>query len=99
MTNTRPQPTSSRVLDTPPDRELVLRSTGVEPWRAGISAWSGLALRNLGFFRAAFAWSIACFTILVTGAAVTASALFLVVGVFLCIGFVHVLRWTTSIDC
>ena len=39
-----------------------------------------------------------CFTILVTGAAVTASLLFLVIGVFVWIGFVHVLRWTTWID-
>ncbi|MFZ1114551.1 MAG: sensor domain-containing protein [Propionibacteriaceae bacterium] len=45
-----------------------------------------------------FAWSIAGFTILVTGAAVTGSLLFLVVGVFVWIGFVHVLRWTTSVD-
>ena len=44
------------------------------------------------------AWSIAAFTILVTGAAVTASLLFLVVGVFVWIGFVHVLRWTTWVD-
>src|SRR4051812_37806621 len=42
--------------------------------------------------------SIAGFTILVTGAAVTASLLFLVVGVFVWMGFVHVPRWTTWID-
>jgi hypothetical protein len=45
-----------------------------------------------------FAWSIAGFTILVTSAAVTGSLLFLVVGVFVWIGFVHVLRWTTWVD-
>jgi Flp pilus assembly protein TadB len=39
-------------------------------------------------------WSIACFTILVTVVAVTAPLLFLIVGVFVWIGFVHVLRCT-----
>ena len=66
--------------------------------RRRIRAWTGAALRDVVYCGAVLAWSIAGFTILVTGAAVTASLLFLVVGVFVWIGFVHVLRWTTWID-
>jgi hypothetical protein len=43
-------------------------------------------------------WSIAGFTILVSGVSVTASLLFLLVGVFVWIGFAYVLRWTTWVD-
>ena len=66
--------------------------------RGRIRAWTRAALRDVLCCVAVFAWSIAGFTILVTGAAVTGSLLFLVVGVFVWIGFVHVLRWTTSVD-
>ena len=45
-----------------------------------------------------FAWSIVAFTILVTGVSVTASLLILIVGVFVWVGFVYVLRGTTWVD-
>jgi hypothetical protein len=98
MTHTRPQPIPGRVVDAMTDRETVLRSIGGERWRGRIRVWTGLALWDLGYCGAVLAWSIAGFTILVTGAAVTASLLFLVVGVFVWIGFVHLLRWTTWVD-
>ena len=98
MTDTRPQPTSGRVLDATTDGEAVLPSTGAERRPGRIRVWTGSALRDLVYCGAVLAWSVAGFTILVTGAAVTASLLFLVVGVLIWIGFVHVLRWTTWID-
>jgi hypothetical protein len=82
----------------PDDGEAVLQSTLAQPRHWRIRAWTSSALRDVGYCGAVLAWSIACFTILVTGAAVTASLLPLVVGVFVWIGFVHVLRWTTWID-
>jgi putative ABC transport system ATP-binding protein len=56
------------------------------------------ALRDLVYAGAAFVWSIAAFTILVTGVSVTASLLVFVVGVFVWVGFVYVVRWTTGVD-
>src|SRR4051794_28892282 len=82
----------------PDDGEAVLQSTDAQPRRGRIRAWTSSALRDVGYCGAVLAWSIACFTILVTGAALTASLLPLVVGVFVWIGFVHVLRWTTWVD-
>jgi hypothetical protein len=81
------------------DRVTVQRGANVEP-RPGrrIRDWTRSALRDLVYCGAVLAWSIAAFTILVTGAAVTASLLFLIVGLFVWIGFVHVLRWSTWID-
>jgi hypothetical protein len=98
MTNTRVQPTPGQVLDATTDGETELRNTGAERRLGRIAAWTGSALRDVVYCGVVLAWSIAAFTILVTGAAVTASLLFLVVGVFVWIGFVHVLRWTTWID-
>jgi Putative sensor len=98
MTTTKPQPMSGPVPDATTDREMLLRSTGAERWRWRLRVWMGLALRDVVYCGAVLAWSIAGFTILVTGAAVTASLLFLVIGVFVWIGFVHVLRWTTRVD-
>lgn len=98
MTATKPQPISGRVPDATTGRKTALRSAGAERPRHRIRGWARAALRDLGYCAAALAWSIAGFTILVTGAAVTASLLFLVVGVVVWIGFVHVLRWTTWID-
>jgi hypothetical protein len=69
-----------------------------EPPKTRFSAWTRSALRDMIYCGAGFAWSIAAFTILVTGIAVTASLLFLLVGVFAWIGFAHVLRWTTWVD-
>jgi hypothetical protein len=82
----------------PDDGEAVPRSTDAQPryWRN--RAWTSSALRDVGYCGAVLAWSIDCFTILVTGIAVVASLLSFVVGVFVWIGFVHVLRWTTWID-
>lgn len=66
--------------------------------RARIGSWTRSALRDIGYAVAIFGWSIAAFTILVTGVAVTASLLFLVVGVLVWIGFAYVMRWTTWVD-
>ena len=82
----------------PDDRETVLQSTDAQRRHWRIRAWTRSAVRDVGYCGAVLAWSIACFTVLVTGAAVTASLLFLVIGVFVWIGFVHVMRWTTRID-
>jgi hypothetical protein len=43
-------------------------------------------------------WSVVGFTILVTGVSVTASLLFLVIGVLVGIGCAYVVRWTTWVD-
>jgi hypothetical protein len=82
----------------PDDGEAVPQSTDAQPRRRRIRAWTRSALRDVVYCGAVLAWSIACFTILVTGVAVTAALLPLVVGAFVWIGFVHVLRWTTWID-
>lgn len=70
----------------------------VAEWGARATAWTRAALRDLLYSFAVTAWSVAGFTILVTGVAVTSSLLVLVAGVFVWIGFVHVLRWTTWVD-
>jgi len=72
--------------------------TDAAPWHRRIGAWTRSALRDMVYSGAGFVWSIVAFTILVTGVAVTASLLFLVVGVFVWVGFAHVLRWTTWVD-
>ena len=64
----------------------------------GFQAWTIAALRDLVYAGAVFIWSIAAFTILVTGVSVTVSLLVLIVGVFVWIGFAYVLRWTTWVD-
>ena len=55
-------------------------------------------MRDVAYCAAVFAWSIAGFTILVTGLAVSASLLVLVIGVLVWIGFVYVTRATTRVD-
>jgi hypothetical protein len=69
-----------------------------EPDRPRIRSWTTSALRDLLYAGAVFVWSIAAFTVLVTGVSVTASLLVLVVGVFVWIGFVYVMRATTWVD-
>ena len=81
----------------PDDGDTVPPCTDARPRHWRIRVWTRSALRDVGYCAAVLAWSIACFTILVTGVAVTASLLFLVIGVFVWIGFVHVMRWTTGI--
>jgi hypothetical protein len=71
---------------------------GREVRRRGLQAWTIAALRDLVYAGAVFVWSIAAFTILVTGVSVTVSLLVLIVGVFVWIGFAYVLRWTTWVD-
>jgi Putative sensor len=67
--------------------------------RAGrLRAWTTSALRDLVYSGAAFVWSIVAFTILVTGVSVTLSLLVLIVGVFVWVGFVYVVRGTTWVD-
>jgi hypothetical protein len=66
--------------------------------RGRIHAWTTAALRDVVYAAAVFTWSIAGFTILVTGAAVTASLLVLVIGIPVWVGFAYVVRWTTSVD-
>ena len=64
----------------------------------GLQTWTIAALRDLVYAGAVFVWSIAAFTILVTGASVTVSLLVLIIGVFVWIGFAYVVRWTTWVD-
>ena len=64
----------------------------------GLQAWTNAALRDLVYAGAVFVWSIAAFTILVTGVSVTLSLLVLIVGVFVWVGFAYVLRGTTWVD-
>jgi hypothetical protein len=61
-------------------------------------AWTTSALRDVVYAGAVFGWSLAAFTIVVTGVSVTASLLVLAVGLFVWFGFAHVLRWTTWVD-
>jgi hypothetical protein len=63
-----------------------------------LSVWLGAALRDGAYVIAIFAWSIVAFSVLVTGLAVTASLLALVVGVAVWAGFVYAMRWTTWVD-
>jgi Putative sensor len=79
------------------ERDMIAHEDGV-PRNTGTIAWTRSALRDVIYSAAGFAWSIAAFTILVTGIAVTASLLFLLVGVFAWIGFAHILHWTTFVD-
>jgi hypothetical protein len=81
----------------PADQVAAPHGADAEP-PGRVRGWALSALRDVVYCGAVFVWSIVGFTILVTGAAVTASLLFLVVGVFVWIGLVHVLRWTTWID-
>ncbi len=63
-----------------------------------VRGWTRSAFRDLGYSGAVCLWGVAAFTILVAGLSVTVSLLPLVVGVFVWVGFVHVLRWTTYVD-
>jgi hypothetical protein len=99
MTSTTPRTTKARVASTPtgPSRGAYTLSThGSRLVRA--QAWLTSALRDLVYSGAVFAWSIAAFTILVTGIAVTASLLIFVIGAFVWVGFAYAMRWTTWVD-
>ena len=63
--------------------------------RRRIRAWATAALRDLVYAAAVFVWSIAAFTILVTGVSLTASLIVFIAGVFVWVGFVYVVRGTT----
>ena len=67
------------------------------PWRR-LRAWTASSLRDVVYAGAVSLWSIAAFTILVTGVSVTASLLVLVFGVFVWVGFVRIVRWATRVD-
>ena len=74
-----------------------LEPVAVRPYRR-LRTWTAQSLRDVAYCAAVFGWSIAGFTILVTGLAVTASLLVFVVGVLVWIGFVYVARATTWVD-
>jgi hypothetical protein len=57
-----------------------------------------VALRDLVYDGAVALWSIVAFTVLVTGVALTVSLIVLIIGVFVWVGFVYVVRWTTWVD-
>jgi hypothetical protein len=78
--------------------KTVFDDADAETRRGHIGAWTRSALRDVGYCAAICAWSVGSFAILVTGAAVTASLLFLAVGFLIWICFVHLLRWTTLVD-
>jgi Putative sensor len=63
-----------------------------------MQTWAMSALRDLVYDGAVALWSIVAFTILVTGVALTASLIVLIIGVFVWVGFVYVVRWTTWVD-
>jgi hypothetical protein len=75
-----------------------LSNAAILQHRSRVGAWTRSALRDVIYAGAVFAWSILAFTVLVTGLAVTASLLVLVVGVVVWIGFVYAMRWTTWVD-
>jgi hypothetical protein len=79
-------------------RDAVGHEPGRETRRSRIRARTTAALRDLVYAGAVFVWSIAAFTILVTGVSVTASLFLLVIGIFVWVGFVYVVRWTTWVD-
>lgn len=66
--------------------------------RTSLRAWTGQSLRDVAYCAAVLAWSIVGFTILVTGVAVTASLVLLVVGMLVWIAFVYVTRAVTWVD-
>ena len=63
-----------------------------------VRAWATSALRDLMYCGAVFVWSIVAFTVLVTGVSLTVSLIVLIIGVFVWVGFVYVVRWTTWVD-
>lgn len=63
-----------------------------------VRSWTRSAFRDVVYAGAVCIWAVVGFTVLVTGIAVTSSLLFFVVGVFVWIGFAHVVRWTTWVD-
>jgi hypothetical protein len=75
-----------------------LSNAAILQHRPRVGAWARSALGDVIYAGAVFAWSILAFTVLVTGLAVTASLLVLVVGVVVWIGFVYAMRWTTWVD-
>src|SRR5215207_9177283 len=98
-TITPPPQTVANPLDQEVDRyEAVVGEPALATRRRRMGAWTTSAVRDLVYAGAVFLWSIAAFTILVTGVSVTASLLVLVVGVFVWIGFAYVVRWTTWVD-
>ena len=65
---------------------------------ARLRKWTATSLRDLVYCGAVFLWSIVAFTVVVTGVSVTLSLLILIIGVFVWVGFVYVLRWMTRVD-
>ncbi len=63
-----------------------------------LGAWTVGAMRDVAYAFAVCLWSVAGFSILVSGLSVTASLLVLVVGILVWVAFVHVVRWTTRVD-
>jgi hypothetical protein len=71
---------------------------GAVTTRQRILAWTKSAARDVGYAGAVLVWSVAGFSILVSGVAMTASLLVVVGEVFIWIGFTSVVRWTTWAD-
>jgi len=63
-----------------------------------VRSWTRSALRDLVYDAAVGVWAVVAFTVLVTGIAVTSSLLVLVIGVFVWVGFAHIVRWMTLVD-
>ena len=70
----------------------------VGPRSRRIRTGIGRALRDLVYCGAIFLWSIVAFTVLVTGVSLTVSLIIFIIGVFVWVGFVYVVRWTTWVD-
>jgi len=89
---------SAAAVAGPVDTAIQSNSRGREAARGRIRAWVRAAVRGLLYDGAVFVWSIAAFTIVVTGVSVTSSLLVLVIAVFVWVAFVYVARWTTWVD-
>src|SRR5215216_45672 len=63
-----------------------------------LRGWAATAGRDVAYLMAVLAWSIVGFGVWIAGLSATVSLLVFVVGVFVWIGFAHVMRWTTSVD-
>ena len=72
--------------------------TAVAAGPAPARAWVTGGVRDVGYLVATLASSVVGFTVGVTGLAVTASLLALVVGLPVWLGFAHAVRWTVGVD-
>lgn len=98
VTDIHPTPLSDSAQSHCGDHRRLLDASRPAKRAGGIRAWAMSGLRDLLYAGAVFIWSIAAFTVLVTGVSVTASLVAFVIGFLVWVGFVRILRWTTWVD-